>query len=114
MKERRAISEIMSVMVILMIISIAGVLLYNISIQTTLAQQSSLQDEVDKSIGAAVERFQIIGVQRISEDTMEITIFNFAKHNTIDITISEIYVNNIRVDNKFGNLTIKAGEISSI
>jgi hypothetical protein len=101
-------------MIILLIVSVAGVLLLNLSLQTTSAQENSLQDQIDRETGAAVERFKIIGVQRIDDYLMEITIFNFAKENTLDIKVSEIYINNINVDSVAGTLEISAGKISSL
>lgn len=101
MRKRRGISEIISVIIILLIVSIAGVILFNFSLQTTGASQMSLQDELDKETGASKERFTITSVVKINNNSIVISMLNYGK---IDIIIDEIYVNGIRSNYYYNNL----------
>jgi len=56
----------------------------------TSAQQNSLKYELDRATAEAQERFNIISLVKLDQNTIEITVFNYGK---IDINVSDIYIN---------------------
>jgi len=97
MRKRKGISEIISVMIVLLIVSITGVILYNFSLETTSAQQDSLKYELDQGTAAAQERYRILGAIWIDQKEFNITltVLNFGM---IDIRLDEIYIDGVRTD----------------
>jgi len=95
MRKRKGISEIISVMIVLLIVSVTGVILYNFSLETTSAQQDSLKYELDQGTAAAQERFRILGAIWIDQNKFDITVLNFGM---IDIRLDEIYIDGVRTD----------------
>jgi len=94
-RKRKGLSEIISVITTLLIVSTTGVILYNISLEMTNAQQNSLKYELDRATAEAQERFNIISLVKLDQNTIEITVFNYGK---IDINVSDIYINGTRTN----------------
>ena len=94
-RKRKGLSEIISVITTLLIVSTTGVILYNISLEMTSAQQNSLKYELDRATAEAQERFNIISLVKQNQNTIEITVFNYGK---IDINVSDIYINGTRTN----------------
>ena len=95
MKSRKALSEMIASMVILVIVSVLGIMLYNLSISTMNTQQENLLLNIGMEEGIALERFEIVGVTRTSSNAMNITYFNYGE---VDIRITDVYIGTERFE----------------
>jgi hypothetical protein len=98
MKSRKALSEIIASMVILIIVSTLGVILYNLSLSTMNTQQENMLLDLGREEGIARERFEIIGVTRVRDtilllDNMAITYINYGE---VDVRITDVYIDGVR------------------
>ena len=93
MKSRKALSEMIASMVILVIVSVLGIMLYNLSISTMNTQQENLLFDIGMEEGIALERFEIVGVTRTRSNEMNITYFNYGE---VDIRITDVYLGSVR------------------
>jgi archaellum component FlaF (FlaF/FlaG flagellin family) len=89
MKPRRGVSEIVASMVVLVIVSVLGVMLYNISMQGLNGQQNNLLSDVGLQEEIAQERFEIVAVTKVNESQWNITFYNYGQ---VDIKITDVYV----------------------
>lgn len=89
MRTRRAVSEIIASMVVLIIVSSLGVMLYNISLSTFTSQQNDLLLDVALEEKIAQERFSIMGATRTVDNKMVITYINYGN---IDVRITDVYL----------------------
>lgn len=88
---RRAVSEVISTLVILLIVSVLGTSLYGISLASMRSQQESFQGEVRLEVSRAMERMKVVHVGWDgSSDLLNLTVLNYGK---LDLKISEIYMN---------------------
>ena len=92
MRHRTGVSEIFASMIILVIVSSLGVILYNLALSTMSSQQNFLQSETDTQKSIAMERYEIIGATRSLTDSskMNVTIYNYGQN---DVKITDIYIN---------------------
>ena len=89
MKPRRGVSEILATMMVLMIVSSLGVMLYNISLSNLSNQQSNLSSSVETQKGMAQERFEIIDVIRRNDTHVIVYYVNYGSAN---VNISSVYL----------------------
>jgi hypothetical protein len=89
MKSRRGVSEIIATMVVLMIVSALGVILYNISASQLNSQQSDLITKVESQKNAALEKIEIITVDRIGSDKIYVY---YIDYGTVKPVISSVYL----------------------
>ena len=89
MKPRRGLSEIIASMTVLAIVSVLGVMLYNLSLESFNSQQNNLTNDVNTSIEIAQQRFEIVSVIPTSDRTVKIYLLNYGN---IDIKISDVYL----------------------
>ena len=89
MKPRRGLSEIIASMTVLAIVSVLGVMLYNLSLESFNGQQNNLANDVNTAIEIAQERFEIVSITKTSDTTVKIYLLNYGN---VDIKISDIYL----------------------
>lgn len=89
MKTRRAVSEIIASMIVLVIVSVLGVMLYNIAIGGMFSQQNNLLSDIGLKEEMVQERFEIVGVSRHNETTINVYIYNYG---SVDVKITNIYL----------------------
>jgi len=92
MKSRRGVSEIVASLIMLIIVSTMGVMLYNLSMSNISSQQNSLISDTDFSKTVAQERFEIItakGFNKNSESYLNVTFYNYGQ---IDVNIIDVYI----------------------
>ena len=93
--KRRGVSEIISTIILILIVSIAGSLLFAYSAGFFQGQQDSVLRENELSVNQAEERFKVTVVSWNGVDNdLDITVYNYVLD---DIEISDIYINGVRV-----------------
>lgn len=93
--KRRGVSEIISTIIIIMIVSIAGTYLFAYSANYIQNQNSQYLRENELDIGQAQERFTVSSVWWSGTGNfLNITVYNYGQN---DIQISDIYVDGARV-----------------
>ena len=96
---RRGISELISTIIIILVVCIAGSLLFTYSSVLFQRQQDKALSENSLSTNQAQERFKIIAVWwNGNDDLLNITIYNYG---TLDLEISDIYIDGVRVQTYF-------------
>lgn len=90
MKSRTGVSEIVASMMVLAIVSVLGVMLYNISIGTMNGRQDDFLSNISTTKKISQQRFEIISVAKISD---KIKIY-FHNYGLVDIKITDIYLSN--------------------
>ena len=97
--KRRGVSEIISTVIIILIVSVAGSLLFTYSSGQFQEQQSRAISENKLSTDQAQERFRITAIWwNGNDDLLNITVYNYG---VLDIEISDIYIDGIRVQTYF-------------
>lgn len=97
--KRRGVSEIISTIIIILIVSVAGSLLFTYSSVQFQGQQDRAIRENKLSADQAQERFRFTAVWwNGNDDLLNITVYNYGK---LDIDISDIYINGERVQTYF-------------
>lgn len=93
--KRRGVSEIISTIIIILIVSIAGSLLFTYSLGLFQEQQDKALKENKLSTDQVQERYKLTTVWWNGNDNLlNITVYNYG---TLDIEISDIYINGVRV-----------------
>ncbi len=93
--KRRGVSEISSTVIIILIVSVAGSLLFTYSSGQFQQQQSRAISENKLSTDQAQERFRITAVWwNGNDDVLNITVYN---HGALDLEVSDIYIDGVRV-----------------
>lgn len=93
-ERRKAIGEVVAALVLIFIASIAGILLFTISLRSSSAQANNLSGQLVDEGNSAMERFRVLHVVK-SGDTLTLWVYNYGK---IDIEIVDVYVNGVRTD----------------
>lgn len=95
MIQRRAVSEVIASLLLLLIVSLAGTALYSYSIQITQTQQDTIITQISVAAIRAQERFRVIAVWwRGSGSVLNVTVLYYGSS---DIKISDVYINGDRV-----------------
>jgi hypothetical protein len=118
-RKRRGISEMVAVVLVLIIVSVAGALLYRVSLETMGTQYTTLTNQVSDQTLAAEERFEIVAIEKATEPTdgVKVYVLNYTPDKTIDIIIDKIYINGvIQTDTTIPTrgLVIQAHEVKSV
>ncbi len=93
--KRRGVSEIISTIILILIVSVSGSLLFAYSADFIQGQQDSIITENERTIDQAEERFRIAAVfWSGSGDVLDIAVYNYGLD---DMEITDIYVDGIRV-----------------
>jgi flagellin-like protein len=90
MRSRRGVSEIIASLLLLVIVSIAGAMLYTVSLQNISTQQDNLQLDTKIQKTRAMERFEILAVRITNDDHIIITYINYGE---VNIDIVSVYLN---------------------
>lgn len=102
---RRGVSEIIASLLVLMIVSVLGTILYTYSLNISQLQQDKLIRDTSLSTGKAQERFQVIGVwYRQSNDIMNLTVLNYGKQ---ELFVSDVYIDGVRVSNHISGFDVE-------
>lgn len=102
---RRGVSEIIASLLVLMIVSVLGTVLYTYSLNISQLQQDKLIRDTSLSTGKAKERFQVIGVwYRQSNDIMNLTVLNYGKQ---ELFVSDVYIDGVRVSNHISGFDVE-------
>ncbi|MCB2171149.1 hypothetical protein KQH65_00255 [archaeon] len=92
---RRGISEIISTIIIIMIVSIAGTYLFAYSTTFIQTENDQYLTNNELEVGQTQERFTVSSVWWSgADDFLNITVYNFGQN---DIRVSDVYVDGIRV-----------------
>ncbi|MCJ7759754.1 hypothetical protein MUP59_01235 [Candidatus Bathyarchaeota archaeon] len=93
-RDRRGVSEVIASLILILIVSVAGVLLYSYSLSALGSSSSYFQLETSKEEEKVRERFQITSVWWDISNQLNLTIFN---HGKIEIAIDAFYINGTQV-----------------
>ncbi len=97
--KRRGVSEIISTIIIILIVSVAGSLLFTYSSEVFQRQQDRAIRENKLSVDQAQELFRFTAVWWDgNDDLLNITVYNYGM---LDIDISDIYIDGVRVQTYF-------------
>ena len=91
----RGISEIISSLMILLIISALGTILYNYSLDAMNYQKNVLESDIRIALDKAQVRIKVISIQsNYSTNILNLTILNYG---VFSVTLDDVYVNNSNV-----------------
>lgn len=112
-RNNTGVSEIIASLMLVLVVSAAGVLLYSYSLGAFSSSSSSFQLQSTQREEQARERFLAISVGWNRVDQLNLTILNYGK---IDVIIDTIYVNATPTASYVSGKgdTAKTGEISQI
>jgi len=97
--KRRGVSEIISTIIIILIVSVAGSLLFTYSTGLFQGQQDKAIRDNKLSTDQAQERIRMTAVWwNGNDDLLNITVYNYGM---LDLDISDIYVDGVRVQTYF-------------
>ena len=91
MKHHKGISEMFASMIVLLIVSVLGVLLYNVSLTNMNSMQGNFVNNINDQKQTAQERFTIVTVAKANINDLNITCINYG---SVDVKITDVYVNN--------------------
>ena len=114
MSKRLAISELYASLILLIITSTMGIMLYNYATETTLKYEESFIDKENQNYKQILERWSIVHVIGDSnKDEIKITVYNYGE---FEFEIDEVYVNDVLVTsfNQLGNKTINSFDLKEI
>lgn len=94
MKSRRAVSEIIASLIILLIVSIMGVILYNLSLSNLGTQQDALTFDTNLSKTMAQQRFEIIAATKFTQNNKSYLNVTFYNYGQVDVKITDVYLEN--------------------
>lgn len=96
LKRRRAVSEVVASLVILLVVSILGTSLYSFSLNVMRSQQENFFLQSQAEAFRAQERLKVVYVGWSgSDNTLNLTVLN---HGKIEISLAEVYVNGEKVN----------------
>lgn len=93
MRKNRGVSEIIASLVLLIIVSTLGVILYSTSLSNMSSQNNYLLSDISDQGKRAQEKFVITSITKIPGDLLNVTFLNYG---FIDIKITDVYVNNTK------------------
>lgn len=92
LNHRRGFSEIIGSLMILLIISALGTILYNYSLDTVNRQKNILESDIKIALEKAQVRIKVIFVHsNYPADMLNLTILNYGVSS---VTIDDVYINN--------------------
>ena len=120
LEKRRAVGEIMAALILMMIVSLAGVILFTTSLRTSSAQGDILRSQIKEDGESAQERFTNLhtSIKIVGANSYELTIwiYNYGK---VECKIMDIYVkdpdngNNI-IQHNVGGFIININDVEKI
>ena len=91
-EKRKAVGEIMAALILMLIASITGVLLFTTSLRTSNAQGEILRSQVVDESESSQERFQVINAF-FELGSVKIWVHNYGN---VEIEIVDVYINGVR------------------
>jgi hypothetical protein len=112
-RNKQGVSEIIASLVLILIVSSAGVVAYSYSIGAFSSSTSLFQSDTNLKQNQAEERFAIIAIWSNPPSLMNLTVLNYGQ---IDLTIDAVYINWTQVTNYLAGwrTTIGKGRIISV
>jgi len=109
---KRGVSEIIGSLIIILIVTIAGVAVYAYSLNAISVSSSELNQQTQVYSELAQERFEVIRVWN-NDLHFNVTVLNFGK---TDLTIDAVYVNGAAVNDflRGKGQTIGSGELVTV
>jgi hypothetical protein len=95
MRNRRGVSEMIAVVLLLIVVSIAGVFLYRSSLAAMSDQYTNMNTQLGEDALAAKERFKIVSIQYLNPSTVIAYVYSYTPDETVTATISSIYVDSV-------------------
>lgn len=93
MGKRLGISELYASLILLVIISTMGVILYNYAVETTMKYQESFIEQENQNSQKVLEHWEIVNVNGDPiNDKLNITIYNYGG---FDFEIDKVYINDV-------------------
>jgi hypothetical protein len=114
MKPSRGISEIVASLTILIIVSVLGVMLYNLSTGAMTNQQKDLLNQLRFEEQKAMERFEIVSVEYGNSTSIKLWMLNYSNDEHLTITISNIYINSQQASFPTTNRILEKNIVSPI
>lgn len=93
-RSKKGLSEIVASLMLILIVTIAGVIVYAYSVSVIGSSSSNFDLQTTQSEDLAKERFQIIRVWSNGQNQLNLTVLNYGK---TDLTINAVYVNGTAV-----------------
>jgi len=87
--DKRAVSEIVASLIIVLIVSVAGVALYSYSLGAFSSSSSSFQLQTSQKEEQARERLSIIAIWWDNVNQLNLTVLNYGK---IELAIDAVYI----------------------
>jgi flagellin-like protein len=91
-RNKRGVSEIIASLILVLIVSAAGVLSYSISLTAFSSSTSNYQLQTDQREAKAQERLEVLSVQLYTSTNLNLTVLNYG---IIDLTVDKVYVNGV-------------------
>lgn len=102
MEKRRGISELYASLMLLIIISSMGVIIYSYTVETTLSYEQYFIDKESSDSERVQERVTIVNAcgNTLSDD-VNITVYNYGEFDT---AVIEVYMNDVIVNTFFSGI----------
>ena len=102
---KRGVSEIIASLIIVLIVSVAGVALYSFSLAAFSSSSTSFQLQIDQREEQTRERFLIVAVWWDTVDGVNLTVLNYGR---IELAIDAVYIDGTLVSIGEGRGTVIA------
>jgi flagellin-like protein len=106
-RNKRGVSEIIASVVLILIVSSAGIVAYSYSIGAFSSTTSLFQLDTNMKEKQAQERFAIIAVWSNTSSQLNLTVLNYGQ---IDLTIDTVYINWTSVASYLGGRSTTIGK----
>jgi len=109
-RDKRGISEVIASLILILVVSAAGVILYTYSLNTFSSTGSSFQLRTSFREEQARERLVITTVWWNTVDLLNVTVLNYGK---IDLVIDTVYIDGTKVSEYSGGRgeVVRTGEL---
>jgi flagellin-like protein len=107
LRNKRGVSEIIASVILILIVSSAGIVAYSYSIGAFSSSTSFFQSDTNLKEQQAEERFAIIAVWSNQPNQLNLTVFNYGQ---IGLTINTVYVNWTMVTNYSAGIGTTVGK----
>ncbi len=111
-ESKRGVAEVIGSLVIILIVSLAGVVVYAYSVNIMGSYNSNFNLQTAQSEGLLKERFEIVGVW-LNQNQLNLTVLDYGQ---TDLSVVAVYINGTAVT-QFTNgnrATIGAGELVNV
>lgn len=102
----RGVSEIIASLILILIVSAAGVLAYSISLSSFSSSTSIFQLQTSQREEKVRERFAIVAVWWDLASQLNLTVLNYGK---IEVTVDAVYVEGVAVSDYVSGKGVKTG-----